>query len=157
MSYGSPYGSLYGGSSIVAASASVQSDVDENANAIAFPFQFTAGGDVKVVPEEVGVNNDVQMSVFIREGGIPLFPIGVGIEDFVFDFLDFPDQVFLADRIAESIRLGVPFARVMEEQVQFDDSDIERNKMKVVVPYSNLKTGKDEVAILAVPRQRIDQ
>lgn len=132
-------------------------DVEQNAFAIAFPLQFGPDADVALVPEEVGVNDDIRTVVFIREGGVPLFPFGVGMDDFVFDILDFPDQVFLADRIAESARLGIPYVRVLEEQIQFDNSQKEQNKTRVYIPYSNLKTGKDNVALLSVPRQRIDK
>ena len=159
MSYGDPYGSPYGGP-LGGSETSVPTpgNADENAKAIAFPMQFTERGDVNIVNDEVALNDDVKLAIFIREGGIPLFPFGVGIDDFIFDVLTRSEQIFLTDRIAESVRRGVRTARVDESAVQYDETELEsKHKTAVSVPYKNLKTNEDNVALLSVKRQRTDQ
>lgn len=131
---------------------------DERTFAIAFPFQFTDKSDLAEVPNEVAVNNDIKSVVFISKFGLALFPLGVGIESFIFDPLDQGDQVFLSDQIEEAVIKGVPFARVSQDNIQYNDSQKESlHKVSIAIPYFNLKTGKDSLALLSVPRQGTDR
>jgi len=123
--------------------------------AIDFPLRFLKDGDVVLTKDEKADNDDLKMSVFIRRGGIPLFPFGASIEFLVFDPLDFATEVFVADRIATSVLQGNRSLRVLEEEIAFQEH--EDNRLSAAVPYTNQKTGRGGSALISVARQRTDQ
>lgn len=126
----------------------------EYQEAIAFPFQFTPTGDVALTKDEAAVNNDLKMSVFIRNRGLALYPFGASIEDLCFDPLDFATEVFVADKIGASVRKGNDKLFVLEEDIRFTEYD--DNRLDAAVPYINTRTGRGASALLSIPRQRTD-
>lgn len=121
--------------------------------AIEFPFRFSVDGNVLLNQDESADLDDLKLSVFVRRKGIPLFRFGAGIEELVFEPLDFGTEVLLSDRVATSVSEGSEILQVLEDQVTFQEDE---HKLSAAIPYVNLRTGKVNASLLAIPRQRTD-
>lgn len=119
---------------------------------IAFPLQFDRGSDIVLNVDESVLNDDIQLATFIRPYGIPLYPLGVGAEEFVFDPLDdvleTELEVHISDGLSESVD-GI----VVEGSFSFKEDE---NTLEVVVPYLNVRTRKNQQSVLAIPRAKVD-
>jgi hypothetical protein len=120
---------------------------------IAFPLRFTEKGDVVLINNDGAVNDSIKLAAFVRKNGIPLMPLGAGMDEFPFDPLDFPFKAFMGYRLKSSIELGVKGIRV-DNNLTFTESE---SNVKVAVRYLNERTSEVQSAILAVPRFRTDQ
>lgn len=119
---------------------------------IALPLRFLDNCDLDIAEDDNLIHDNILLAVFIRRNGIPLIPLGAGIEDFVFDPLDAAIEAFLSFRLYDTIFYGVANVQPSLDMV-FTEGESE---LKVVVPYVNSKTRNISTTILAVPRQRLD-
>jgi hypothetical protein len=99
------------------------------------------------------INDDIQISVFVRQGQVPLVPLGFGIQDAVFDPLDVALRSFISRRLKETIELGVNNILVSPSEIIFTEDD---KTVRAVVPYLNEKIGQVQSALLAIPTAKID-
>jgi len=136
-------------------SIETEADRAQTRVAIDFPMQFSADGDFVLTRDEEAEHDDLKTSVFVRRNGIPLFQFGAGIEELVFDPLDFATEVFVSDKIASAVTQGNESLRVLEEEISYQED--EDSKLSAAVPYVNKKTGRGNLALIAIPRQRTDQ
>jgi hypothetical protein len=116
-------------------------------------LRFEEDCDIALEEDEALVWGSIVNAAFVRHLGIPFLPIGAGLDDHVFEPNDTPGSVFLADRVTLSIENSISDIRVREELVDFVELG---SRVSLRVPYVNLKTGKDDLALLALARQRVD-
>lgn len=128
-------------------------DKDVYTQEFAFPFRFTERGDVVLASNDVAINDSIKLAAFVRKNGIPLLPLGAGMDEFPFDPLDTPFRSFMGFRLKAAIELGVLGVKV-DNNLTFDEQD---TKVNVAVRYLNERTDEVQSAILAVPRFRTDQ
>lgn len=132
----------------------IDRDAPQYKGAIAFPMHFDDNGDLLLTKDESTYNDDLKMCVFVRQQGIPLFPFGAGVEELIFDPMDFPTQVFLSDKIGLAVTQGNTKLRVIEDEIAY--TEYEDNKLTVAVPYINAQTGRGGSALLSIPKLRTD-
>lgn len=117
-----------------------------------FPLQFESDGDARLTVDEKALNDTIQLAVFIRPYGIPLYPLGIGVEDYSFDpndqVLQAQLEVHITDGLSESVE-GIQVQKVF----QFDEDE---NKLSVAVPYLNTRTLKNSRSVISIPRQKVD-
>jgi len=128
-------------------------NVEEDTNdVISLPLRFMHDGDVVRVTRDVGIDDDLKMSTFVRRYGIPLFEFGAGIEELLFEPLDLGTEAYAADRLVASALRGTDKVVVLEEQIQFSE---EENILKIIMPYINVETGHESSVILSFPRSKV--
>ena len=121
---------------------------------IDFPLRFSEIGDVILTSEESSINDDLKTSTCITENGLPMNPFGAGIGENVFEQMDFGTEVYLAGKISEAAMKGNDNVVVAEETIQFQES--ENGALTVSIPYINVKTGNDSLALLTIQKQKTD-
>lgn len=114
---------------------------------VGFPIKFTDDCDLELEYNEVSDHSDLKMAVFIQNMGIPLYEFGSKLNRLIFDPLDFPTEVLVADSIASSVLIGNESLVIEDDNIQFF---VDNTKLSVVVPYFNMKTGKDSLVITNV-------
>jgi hypothetical protein len=117
-----------------------------------FPLQFEVNGDARLSVDEKATNDTIQLAVFIRPYGIPLFPLGVGVKDYAFDpndeVLQAELEIHITDGLSESvdgIQVGSPFTFAEDE-----------NELSVAVPYLNTRTLQNSRSVISIPRHKVD-
>lgn len=117
-----------------------------------FPLQFEANGDARLTVDEKALNDNIQIAVFIRPYGIPLFPLGVGVEDYCFDPNDEVLQAELETHITDGLSESVDGIQVDSQFVFTEDE----NELKVAVPYLNTRTLQNSRSVISIPRHKVD-
>jgi hypothetical protein len=82
--------------------------------------------------------------LFVNENGIPLIPLGLGLDKFVFDPNDDVLKDYLELRIRDSINDDVAGVSVREDMVSINDE----NTFRIFVHYLNEYITKDETLII---------
>lgn len=134
-------------------STEAELDQDVYLQEIAFPLRFTENGDVVLTNNDAAINDSIKLSAFVQTNGIPLMPLGAGMNMLPFDPLDTPFKAFLGFRLKTAIELGIEGVNV-DHNLVFVELE---NKVDVAVRYLNERTSEVQSAILAVPRFRTDQ
>lgn len=114
---------------------------------ISFPLRFDRNSDLAVVNRNTSIIDELRVVSFTNGRGIPLYPLGVGVDDYVFDPNDTPTQVYLAARITDEVSRHIPIVSVSEEGIQFF---VEENNLSLSIPFVNHKTSKESVASLSL-------
>jgi len=133
----------------------IPKDIDPYLQNFAFPMRFERDCDIVKTTDEQVLNDNIKITTFVRENGVFLLPLGIGVEDFAFEPLDAPLVALLSTKIQDGLHLGVDGVIVGDGMV-FDDETNE-NKISIAIPYVNTKTREQRRALVSVPRQRIDQ
>lgn len=120
----------------------------------AYPIRFTSTGDITTEDNEAVINNNVILSVFVRENNIPLMPLGVGIDDFIFEPADAAMEAELSFRIKDAVDAGVSGVSVDHDNITlYDDDD---NQVRIVVPYLSMLISKSFQTVIAINRHNVD-
>lgn len=117
---------------------------------IDFPYRYktTGNGDVIIANNDKVISDSIKLAVFIRKNGIPLSPLGAGVDEIVFDQLDISTRAFIEAKIQEAIDLGVESVDVARD-LFFEEREDE-NKLEVTVPYLNRRTEETQSTKLAL-------
>jgi len=116
-----------------------------------FPLQFYPNGDILLDTDESVLNSDIRLSAFVRPYGIPLFPLGVGIEDFAFDQLDEVIRAELEIHVSDGVSSSVD-GIVIDRSFYFEESE---NSLKVIVPYVNTRINKNQSSVIVTERHKV--
>jgi len=111
---------------------------------ISFPIRFTSNCNVKFSDNEELLKDNINLTLFINENGVPLIPLGLGIERFVFDPNDDVLKDFLEIRIRDSINEDVAGVFVRDDMIHINDE----NTFRIFVRYVNELISKDETLII---------
>jgi hypothetical protein len=118
-----------------------------------FPLRFKSNCDIVRCYDEKALNDDVKLSVFIRKYGIPLFPLGVGVEEFCFEPMDIPTQAALSMHLRDGVDLGVDGLKVNGD-ITFVEHPTQ-NKLSIAVPYLNTRIGKNQQSVISAPKTKV--
>jgi hypothetical protein len=111
---------------------------------ISFPIRFTSNCDVELSNNEETLKDNINVTLFVNENGIPLIPLGLGLDKFVFDPNDDVLKDYLEIRIRDSINDDVAGVSVREDMVSINDE----NTFRIFVHYLNEYITKDETLII---------
>lgn len=111
---------------------------------ISFPIRFTSNCDVELSNNEETLKDNINVTLFVNENGIPLIPLGLGLDKFVFDPNDDVLKDYLELRIRDSINDDVAGVSVREDMVSINDE----NTFRIFVHYLNEYITKDETLII---------
>jgi hypothetical protein len=111
---------------------------------ISFPIRFTSNCDVELSNNEEALKDNINVTLFVNENGIPLIPLGLGLDKFVFDPNDDVLKDYLELRIRDSINDDVAGVSVREDMVSINDE----NTFRIFVHYLNEYITKDETLII---------
>lgn len=123
---------------------------------IDFPYRYDSKGNGNVVlsDDDKILSDSIKQAVFIRKHGIPLSPIGAGMDEIPFDQLDIPTRSFIEARIQEAVDEGVDGVDVARDM--FFEEDPDSNLLSVTVPYLNRHIDESQSTKLAVPTVKTD-
>lgn len=123
--------------------------------AIDFPVRFIENGNIVLTTDQKAINDTLKNTVFVRKNGIPLFPLGIGVQDISFDPADIVTRVWLSTKIRDGIIAGVttvdPGDVVIEEPLGRESTLI------VGVPYRNKITNERQTVLVPVEKVKTDQ
>lgn len=119
-----------------------------------FPLRFQPSCDIVKTHDEKALNDNIQISVFVRKYGIPLFPLGVGVEEFCFEPMDIPTKAALSMHLRDGIDLGVDGLKVNGDITFIEDPT--QNKLSIAVPYLNTKVSKNQQSVISAPKTKVD-
>lgn len=117
----------------------------------AFPLQFYPNGDMLLDTNENVLNSDIRLATFVRPYGIPLFPLGVGVEEFAFDNLDEVLMTELEIHVSDGVSNSVDGVLV-QGSFQFEEDE---NTLKFVVPYMNTRINKIQSSVIVTQRHKV--
>jgi hypothetical protein len=117
-----------------------------------FPLQFTLDGNAQLTSEDKGINDSIRLVSFLRPYGIPLYPLGIGVQYYVFDPNDYVLQGELQVHIADGLGEAIDNIKV-EDFFAFEEDE---NSLRVTVPYINTRTMKNGMSVIAIPKQEVD-
>jgi hypothetical protein len=116
------------------------------------PIRFTANCEVEVSTNEKTLYDNIKTTLFVRENGFPLMPLGVGMEELVFEPMDAGLRAVSSYRIVQGINTAVEGV-LAEDNVQFQENE---NELIITVPYYNTKLSKHQDSVLKVPMVATD-
>lgn len=121
---------------------------------VGLPIRFEGNGDIVLDQDETLTYNNIRMALFIQENGVPLFPIGSGLEAEVFDPNDQVQSNILSIRLQQAIILGVDNITADEENFIFSrDGD----SLNIIIPYIDQRTQQSQTALLVFSeKQRVE-
>lgn len=117
-----------------------------------FPLQFEDNGNAKLTVDEKALNDNIKLAVFIKPLGVPLYPLGVGVQDYAFDPNDEILQAELAVHITDGLSESVDGIKVNPD-FAFDEQE---DTLNVAVPYVNTKTRKSFQTVISIPRHKVN-
>ena len=127
--------------------------LEQDEEYVSFPLRFKDDCKIVTIPELPYIDDILKLTIFMRRNGIPLIPLGVGIEESVFELEGTPLEALLSYLIQDGINFGVSNVYVSGDTITFVVGD---DKVSVTVPYKYLKTGKDKVLSFPVNKIKTD-
>jgi len=118
-----------------------------------FPLRFGSDCDVSLTTDDAAVNDTMKLVTFVRKHGVPLLPLGFGVDQFVFELNDIVLQTVIEIDLSENLNSGVDGIMVAPNF----DFEADESSLKVGIPYMNTKVRKDKYSVISVPKVRTDQ
>jgi hypothetical protein len=109
-----------------------------------FPLRFTVNCNIELTTNEEVLRDNINIALFVNENGVPLIPLGLGLDKFVFDPNDEILKDFLEIRIRDSINEDVTGVFVRDNMISINDE----NTFRIFVSYINEFITKDETLII---------
>lgn len=122
--------------------------------AIDFPLRFTLDGNVVLTVDEDVIYDNILLSVFVHENGIPLVPLGFGADQHLFEPTDIVSRASMAIGIQQAVSLGVADVKVDVNNITFrEDGD----KTQIAVTYFHQRIREIRETLLSVDKVRLDR
>jgi len=131
-----------------------EEELEELYTEFAFPLRFKDDCDAELIPDEVSKNETIKNTILVNKHGIPLVPLGVGIDEHVFEPLDQNIQAYLTYKIRDGMDTGVDQIKATTN-IAFDEDD-DNNKLSIKAAYLDTKTGRRKMSVVSIPRQKTD-
>jgi hypothetical protein len=122
--------------------------------AIDFPVRFSETGNIELSVDDKAINDTMKTTMFVRKNGIPLFPLGIGVQDMPFDPADEATKAWLTTRTRDGLLAGVE--TIMPTDVGAEELVGKQNTLSLTVFYINRVTSERRSVIIPTDKVRTD-
>ena len=108
-----------------------------------FPLRYDAkyGPYTPITSIEESYKRDFMNLLLTSPGEWPMSPsLGVGLKHYLFEFKDSEKMMSLESTIREQLKRNLPVVNLLEAHFDYNDSDLDANKARIILVYTVLQT-----------------